>query len=690
MDFQHVLDMHYRGFAVFPVYIDPASGNKIPKWKGWQNLVYDPFVEPKETDFQGSTAYGVVLTGSYLVVDADLYKPEGRDSYGKITSRFPLKPTFSVETGRGGRHDYFRIPRTTPLKKTFGEYRGVDFLSAHSYAVGPGSETGVGFYRIINDAPIANAPIELIEAIRKHHIATDEPIRSYTDLVELPDSYQRYVAYLQTASPSIIGQLGDDNAYKVCAVGKDLGLPPDRIVEALLESGWSDRCDPPRVMEFIEAKARNVWEYGVLPAGVRNVEFDEITDEPVLRKHTLTYDEHHQLKKRDKNNWFLLTQIEVWNGEENKLRGLFKHNQLTDEIEFNFIPPWARDHKQQKLIFDKDGQIAMTFYYSDKFKIEISDKEAYAVARKAALMNSYNPWHLYLEGLVWDQKPRIQELWSRYCGAKDNEYTRESAFIFCMALVYRIMEPGTKFDSMPILEGVPNIGKSLFCKVLAGEKYTTAVSFALDNNEINVRADGMLIVEFPELDGWGKKDVNTAKALISDETPKINKKYFAPEVRPRTCVFVGTMNPRMYNKYLMDETGNRRFWPIECGDIKLEELKKDRDQLFAEMYYWYMSKKYRNKLFLTSKKALDILAELHKNRLVSFEDSSEYERLIPWLSSLEPGYKFTTADALVRALSIPETHHTMTRRRQISGILSSLGYTRVRDAKTIYWMKEPE
>jgi putative DNA primase/helicase len=44
-------------------------------------------------------------------------------------------------------------------------------------------------------------------------------------------------------------------------------------------------------------------------------------------------------------------------------------------------------------------------------------------------------------------------------------------------------------------------------------------------------------------------------------------------------ILIGTTNDP---QYLQDPTGNRRFWPFTPGEIDVEAVRRDRDQLWAE------------------------------------------------------------------------------------------------------------
>ena len=92
--------------------------------------------------------------------------------------------------------------------------------------------------------------------------------------------------------------------------------------------------------------------------------------------------------------------------------------------------------------------------------------------------------------------------------------------------------------------------------------------------------EGVWIYELAELAGLKRADTTRVKAFASRRVDQARLAYGRfPEKRPRQFILIGTTNDE---KYLHDRTGNRRFWPAKTGEIAVEALRRDRDQLWAE------------------------------------------------------------------------------------------------------------
>jgi predicted P-loop ATPase len=154
-------------------------------------------------------------------------------------------------------------------------------------------------------------------------------------------------------------------------------------------------------------------------------------------------------------------------------------------------------------------------------------------------------------------------------------------------------KPGVKMDTGLILEGRQGLKKSTVAQILAGPWFTDHVP-DLRSKDAQIQLQGAWIVEFADYGNLGRADANFAKIFWSTVNDQFREPYgTVRKEHPRQCVFMVSLNKPVHG-YLKDETGNRRFWPAECGlnwpklrQIDVEDLAAERDQLWAEADHRY-------------------------------------------------------------------------------------------------------
>ena len=200
--------------------------------------------------------------------------------------------------------------------------------------------------------------------------------------------------------------------------------------------------------------------------------------------------------------------------------------------------------------------------------------------------NSFDVLQDYLNRLKWDGVERLETWCINYLGSPDTELNRSLGRKFLISAVARGLRPGCKVDPILVLEGPQGIFKSRVIQVLGGA-WTQEHLPDLHSKDAALALHGFWFVELSELAAFRKSGIESMKSFVSRQFDRYRPPYGHNTVdQPRRCCFVGTTNE---SRYLRDRTGNRRFWPIPCGSIRVEDLEHDRDQLFAEAKHAFLA-----------------------------------------------------------------------------------------------------
>jgi len=292
--------------------------------------------------------------------------------------------------------------------------------------------------------------------------------------------------------------------------------------------------------------------------------------------------------------------------------------------------------------------------------VDIAGQAVQAVARDRLA----HPVREYLDKLRWDGTRRIETWLAEYLGVNFNEYSAAVGSRWLISAVARIYKPGVKADCCLILEGPQGAKKSTALRVLAGTWFTDEIA-ELGSKDAAMQTRGVWIIEIAELDSMSKAEVGKVKGFMSRATDRFRPPYGRrPIESPRQCVFAGSVN---HTDYLRDETGGRRFWPVSCGQVKIDELERDRDQLWAEARERFLS---GQPWWLDSQELNEHASDEQSDRC---EEDPWHETIAVWI---EDQTDVSITRILTSCIEKPRYQWTQQDKNRIARCLLRLGWVR--------------
>jgi predicted P-loop ATPase len=312
--------------------------------------------------------------------------------------------------------------------------------------------------------------------------------------------------------------------------------------------------------------------------------------------------------------------------------------------------------------------------------IMVREEIARAAVQTVAERNRYHPVMDYFHNIHWDGVDRLETWLTDYCGVANTPYVRAVGVRWMISGVARIYEPGCKADCVLILEGPEGIFKSTVFAVLGGPFYSNDIA-AIGTKDAQEQILGIWIMELDELDAVTRaRELASVKAFVSRSTDRFRFSYGRRvEAHPRQSIFGATTNLDTWHR---DATGGRRWWPVRAGitgSIRIDELRRDRDQLLAEAKDRYLA---GERWWLDTPELNEEARAEQEARL----DQDPWEE--PIIKHLE-GLSDTSMSSIFDALNLPIDRRSTTEAKRVKAILKRWNWERKqvgtgRDRRWVY------
>ena len=291
---------------------------------------------------------------------------------------------------------------------------------------------------------------------------------------------------------------------------------------------------------------------------------------------------------------------------------------------------------------------------------------------------------LWLEDEVpdWDGVERIEHFYPRIFGAEDTPYARAVGLYTWTAMAGRVLDPGCKADMVPILRGAQGLRKSsAVAAMVPSHDFFTELDLSVRDDDMSRLMRGKLVAELGELKGLHNREIESVKAFITrcheNWIPKF--KEFSTTF-PRRLLFIGTTNRK---EFLADDTGSRRWLPLECAGVDVGEGSPKADVAYLEQHREQLWAEARDRWFAAGVmwREAEKLAEREHDQ---FRLTDAWEDVVlEWLDDFDDLTGAANGDRLLRshevlvgALRMDPKSIRVVDERRLGAVLAALGYER--------------
>lgn len=248
----------------------------------------------------------------------------------------------------------------------------------------------------------------------------------------------------------------------------------------------------------------------------------------------------------------------------------FRVNETGNVLEKKALSMIVNDDMQQQLNLTKDIPVR-----------KISD----CIEHYYRSYNTRSPLLEMIQQERWDGVDRVFNFVKRYVISQDDAHYAQAVFtLFLKGMIHRVLNPGCRFEYLPIFQGPQGANKSSIGVALASLRFLCS-SLSSSVRHAVEEIQGKILAEISELEQLRPFELIRLKKFITRaaDTTRMPYKETSADY-PRRTVFYATAN---LADYLHDPTGERRFLPLQVSFFKAKECAKDRLQIWAQLVVLY-------------------------------------------------------------------------------------------------------